>query len=275
MTNLVPLMLSLAAVGAPMSLAHRLATPVTPVVTVHASEFAYTGPKTIKSGVTLFRLINDGNELHHLIIVRLGPGKTMADFVAAMKSGPLPPWATFDGGPNPALPHATAEATLSLEPGNYVLLCTVPSPGEKGPHALKGMVGALTVLGENSGAIEPVADQTIHLSDFAFGVPGTLAAGHHTFRVVNDAQQRHEVVVVELPPGKTITDLGNWVDKSLMQGPPPGRPIGGMAPLTTGRTGFFSVDLHPGTYGLICLVPDNKDRASHFLHGMTKTLTVK
>jgi uncharacterized cupredoxin-like copper-binding protein len=276
MNIVLSLLVSLATVGGPLSPPHRVAPPLTPVVTVHASEFAYTGPKTIKSGVTLFRLINDGNELHHLIIVKLDKGKTMADFIAAMKKpGPPPSWTTFEGGPNPALPHATVDATLSLEPGDYVLLCTIPSPGERAPHAVKGMVGALTVSAEKNGALEPVTDQTIRLNDYSFAMPATLAAGHHNFQVVNDAQQLHEVVVVELPPGETIADLGNWVDKSLMKGPPPGRPVGGMAPLSTGRTGVFSVDLKPGTYGLICLVPDAKNGTSHFQHGMTKTLTVR
>jgi uncharacterized cupredoxin-like copper-binding protein len=34
------------------------------------------------------------------------------------------------------------------------------------------------------------------------------------------------------------------------------------------------VDLAPGTYGLICFVPDSKDGKGHYVHGMAKTLTV-
>ena len=278
MINGFSLLASAAMVGATMTTPHRPVAPaVAPVVTVHAKEFAYGGPKTIKSGVTTFRLVNDGKQIHHLTIVKLDKGKSMRDFITAMKKpGPPPAWMTDVGGPNPALPGGSGEATLSLAPGKYVMVCFVPSPGETAPHVAKGMFRGLTVLRKKTGATEPVADATIRLNDYAFDSPSTMAAGHHTFNVINDAAQAHEVVVVELPPGKTITDLGNWVEKSLMAGgPPPGKPLGGMAPLSTGRSGMFSVDLKPGRYGLICFIPDVKDGKSHFSHGMTKEFTIE
>ena len=255
--------------------AHRALTVAPPVVTIHARDYAYVAPKTVKSGATTFRLVNDGKELHHLTIIQLAKGKTMADFAASMKKpGPPPAWATEVGGPNPALPGGTAEATLSLDPGTYVMLCFVPSPGETTPHAMKGMMGEITVTAEKSGGTEPVADATIRLSDYAFSVDKPLAAGHHVLRVTNDAAQSHELVLVELPPGKTVADLGNWVEKSLMKGPPPGKPIGGTAALAKGRSATFPVDLKPGHYGFICFAPDAKDGKSHFSHGMTKDFTV-
>ncbi|MBC7671680.1 MAG: hypothetical protein H7247_04595, partial [Polaromonas sp.] len=96
----------------------------------------------------------------------------------------------------------------------------------------------------------------------------------HEVKVVNTAAQTHEVVFMELMPGKTAADVGNWVEKEMMKGPPPGRPIGGMSNLDKGRAGSFSVDLHPGHYGMICFVPDAKDGKPHFMHGMTKEITV-
>lgn len=253
--------------------------PVAPraprVVTVHAKEFAFTAPKTVKAGVTTFRLVNDGKEMHHLTIVKLGDNKTMADFVAAMKNpGPPPSWTTFEGGPNAALPGGAAEATLSLEPGNYVMLCVIPSPGETKPHMAKGMMGPLTVLPAKAGASVPAPDATLHLTDYAFSIPATMTPGHHTINVINDAAQPHELVLVALAPGKSISDLGDWVEKTLMKGPPPGRPLGGVSILSSGKSGTFSVDLKPGTYGLICFAPDAKDGKSHAQHGMTKQFTV-
>ena len=79
---------------------------------------------------------------------------------------------------------------------------------------------------------------------------------------------------VELAPGKTAADVGTWVEKDMMKGPPPGKPIGGMAAIVNGRTATFPVDLKPGKYGLICFAPDAKDGKSHFAHGMAKTITV-
>jgi uncharacterized cupredoxin-like copper-binding protein len=254
---------------------HATAPIAPPVVIVRAKEYAFIAPKTVKSGVNTIRLVNEGKEIHHLLFVLIETGKTMADLAAAMMiPGPFPAWARDYGGPNPALPGGTAEATISLDAGHYVILCLVPSPGDTTPHVMKGMMGELTVVPEKSGGSMPVADATIHMSDYTFTIDKPLAAGHHVLKVTNDAAQPHELVLVELPPNKTIVDLGNWVEKSLMKGPPPGKPVGGMAALGKGRSGTFPVDLKPGKYGLICFLPDAKDGKSHFMHGMTKEFIV-
>ena len=259
-------------VGGPM---HKPTLVAPHVVVVHAKDFGYVAPKTVKSGINTFRLVNDGKELHHLTIIKLDKGKTMADLAAAMKKpGPPPTWMTEEGGPNPALPGGTAEATLVLDAGNYVMMCFIPSPGGTMPHAMKGMMAAFTVTPEASGGADPVTDATVHLSDYTFTVDKPLAAGHRVLKVVNDAQQSHELVMVELAPGKTIADMGNWVEKDMMKGPPPGKPVGGIAAMANGRSGSFPVNLHAGRYGLICFAPDARDGKSHFTHGMSKEIVV-
>ena len=246
-----------------------------PVVVVHAKDYSYVAPKSIKAGASTFHLVNDGKEVHHLTILKLASGKTMGDFAAAMKKpGPMPSWVSSVGGPNAAVPGASSDATMTLEAGNYVLLCFVPSPGETAPHVMKGMLHPLTVLPGTSTAAEPVADITVTLADYGFTVDKPLTPGHHEVKVVNTAAQPHEVVLMELLPGKTMQDMGNWIDRDMMKGPPPGRPIGGMSNMDKGRTGSFPVDLHPGHYGMICFVPDAKDGKPHSMHGMSKEFEV-
>ena len=158
------------------------------LVVVHAKDFAYVAPKTVKSGVTTFRLVNDGTTLHHLSVIRLQKGKTMADFVAFIKK-PAPPfgWFTEMGGPNPALPGGTVEATMNLDPGNYVIVCFIPSPGETAPHIMKGMVGALTVTSEKSAGSAVPADIIMRTSDYKFTMSKPITKGHHVIEVQNDA----------------------------------------------------------------------------------------
>jgi uncharacterized cupredoxin-like copper-binding protein len=247
-----------------------------PVVEFHAKEFAFVGPKSVKSGPTTFRLINDGKELHHLSIIKLAKGKTMKDFGEALaKKGPPPGWVTEVGGPNAAGPNSTAEATLSLEPGEYALVCFINSPGDPTPHMAKGMVGSLTVLPTASGATMPAADVTVTLDDYSFTFSKPFTAGKHIVNVVNKAAQVHEVVFVKLAPGKTMADLVKYVDKDLMKGPPPGVTVNGMAGLAKGRAASFPVNLTQGTYGMICFVPDHKDGKPHLAHGMVKQFEVK
>ncbi len=254
--------------------------PVAQVVVIHARDFSFELPKTVKSSAPItFRLINDGKFLHHATIIKLDKGKTMKDVAEALKKqGPPPAWMTSVGGPNPALPGGSAEATLSLEPATYAVLCFINSPGEPMPHMAKGMVGSFTVEGDGMAPMQagaPVGDITIRASDYKFALSKPLSAGKHAINFVNDAAQDHEVVVIQLAPGKTGQDVSAWVEKDMMKSPPPGKPIGGMAGLAKGRSGIFPIDLTPGNYALLCFVPDAKDGKGHSTHGMIQNITVK
>jgi uncharacterized cupredoxin-like copper-binding protein len=256
--------------------ASKSAKAAPPVVEIRAKDFGFTGPKTVKSGPTTFRLVNDGKELHHVSIIKLAKGKTMKDFGEAMKKqGPPPGWMVDVGGPNAAGPNQTVEATLSLEPGEYALVCFINSPGDPTPHMAKGMVGSLTVLPAASGATMPATDITVTLDDYSFTFSKPFTAGKHVVNVVNKASQSHEVVFVKLAPGKTMADMVKYAEKDLMKGPPPGQVISGMAGMAKGRLASFPVDLTPGTYGMICFVPDHKDGKPHVAHGMVKQFEVK
>src|SRR5947209_19653777 len=86
-----------------------------PVVTVHAKEFAFVAPASIAAGTTTFRLVNDGKEIHQISIVQLTQGKTMAEYVAAIKANQPTPWAIGAGGPNAAGTGQTIDATVTLD----------------------------------------------------------------------------------------------------------------------------------------------------------------
>lgn len=250
------------------------AIPAPNVVTVHAKDFAFAGvPAQIPAGMTTFTLVNDGPALHHVEIVRLDSGKTLANLEEALAKPAAPPtWAVFQGGPNVPQPGKDASATLDLQPGNYAMICLVDLPGGV-PHFAKGMTHPFTVSAATSGpaAVAPTADMTISLSDYVFDLSTPLTAGTHTFAVKNTATQMHEVQLVRLAPGKTLEQLMGWLNKP--NGPPPGSPIGGIAPFTGAPT-YFTADIAPGNYALICFVPDARDGKPHFMHGMMKTITV-
>ena len=245
------------------------------VVTVHASEFAFTAPKNASAGTITFRMVNDGKQLHHLAIIKLLNGKTAKDFMESMKKpGPPPAWTVAVGGPNAIAPGQTTDATLTLEPGNYILVCFVPSPGDPTPHVMKGMISALTITPSSAPGVNVPADVNIRLSDYKFGLSKPLTAGRHTIQVTNDAAQDHEVLFVKLAPGATTKGLAEWVEAG-MQGQPPAMPLGGASPLAKGRSSIVSLDLTPGTYGMVCFLPDAKDGKPHSLHGMTAQFEVK
>lgn len=254
-----------------------------PVVTIHAKEFAYDLPKTIASGLTTFRLVNDGKELHHASIIKLDKGKTFQDVQAAMKSGGPPPgWMHPVGGPNAALPAGTVEATLDLAPGSYIIVCFITSPGEQMPHMSKGMVGSFTVVAAGAGVAQagaesaptPTPDVHLELKDYGFSFSKPVTAGKHTIHVMNKGPQDHEAILIQLAPGKHLKDFIDWATTGGMKGPPPARPIAGISSMAKGRTAIVTDDFTPGTYALTCFVsaPDHKVHAEH---GMNLEFEVK
>jgi hypothetical protein len=247
--------------------------PAAHLATIHTKDFGFEAPDTISGGMTTFRLINDGPALHHVQLVRLDSGKTVADLEAALKNpGPPPRWAVFVGGPNAPDPNGEMDATFDVAPGNYALLCLVDIPDHV-PHFAKGMVKGLVVTpAAGTPMAAPTADVTITLADYNFTIKGTLNAGKHTIKVDNAGPQPHEIELVRLAPGKTVKDLMGWIDKP--NGPPPANAIGGVVAMMPSMSGYATVDLTPGDYLLVCFIPDGKDGKPHAEHGMMKQIKV-
>jgi hypothetical protein len=224
--------------------------------------------------MTTFNLVNAGQTFHHMIVARLDSGKTITDLNAALAShGPPPAWLVMIGGPNAPDPQGgEANATMDLRPGNYVMICMVDTP-DRVPHVAKGMMHAFTVIDPGSSAPAPKADVTIVLADYRFDISAPVTAGKRTFEVRTDAPQAHEIELIKLAPGKTQNDLLQWMEK--MEGPPPGSAIGGIAPLVPGRTAYFTADMEPGEYVLVCFLPNPTDPTRmHFMDGMIQTIKV-
>ncbi len=246
------------------------AAPV-PEVTVTTTDFAFQSPDTLPAGAAKIRLVNDGAELHHLIFVKLGEHslQELADYMKANQK--MPPWAIEAGGPNSPAPGRETTATVDLDPGQYAMICMIPS-GDGIPHLMKGMMREVVVVPRGAvTAAAPEADVEMRLRDYDFEM-AALTAGKHTIRVVNDAPQAHEAVIVRLAPGKTVMDFIAWVESQ--DGPPPAEPLGGVTNLSPGESNTFDVNLSPGDYALVCFVPDAKDGQPHFVHGMVKQFQV-
>jgi len=253
-----------------------MAAAATPnVVTITAKDFAFEAPDTIPAGVTTFRLVNQGPNLHHAQLIRLDQGKTLKDFLdgmKAMKPGEAPPaWAAFVGGPNP--PDAGGEATVTqtLEPGNYAMVCFVDLPDHV-MHVMKGMARAFVVVPSTTMAAEPTSDVTMQLADYTFTLSTPLTSGKHTIRIDNTGPQPHEVWIAKIDSGKTLDDLVKFAQ--TYKGDNPATGLGGVASIPPSAHAFVDVNLTPGTYALMCFVPDAKDGKPHFMHGMATQFKV-
>jgi hypothetical protein len=246
------------------------------VVEVAAHEYTFSLPDTLPAGPTTFRFTNHGAELHHMVLVRLDGGKTLADFgpalAAAMQpGGTLPGWIRFVGGPNAPAPNGgAANATLDLTPGNYAVICVIPDA--KGvPHIAKGMARPLTVVPASARPALPKATVTMRLADYGFTLSRPLAAGHQVIGVRNAGPQLHEIELLRLAPGKSLADFAKAGEAGLGT---IAMPVGGVGPMAPGVEAQFAADLTPGSYLLICFIPDAKDGKAHLEHGMVQQIEV-
>lgn len=249
-----------------------------PELTIVTHDFRFDAPGRVPAGLTRVRLRNEGKEHHHAQIVRLGPGVTMPTLLEALAKSvaSVPAGTKFVGGPNVPATGGTSEVVLTLEPGQYALICFV-SGDDHIPHLAKGMTRVITVTPRQfvvakSKPRQPVEDIRMTLHDYAFDLPPVITAGRHTIRVENAATQPHEAVLGKLKPGKTVADLMQWM--KTRDGDVPGEEVGGTVGLSTGEVNFINVDLTADEYVLLCFVPDAKDGKSHLSHGMIRQFTV-
>ncbi|HET7563687.1 MAG TPA: hypothetical protein VFJ96_01735 [Gemmatimonadaceae bacterium] len=258
--------------GHPDSTHHRVSPPV---VTVIAHDFAFSipSPSSVPAGPVTLRLINEGKELHMMGVVWLGT-HTFQEFGAAVQGDSSFPGPYGVGGPNAVMPGDTAYATVILAPGHVALACWVEDEDGK-MHVKKGMMAPLEVVPASGGiAADPQADVALTLRNYAIDISRTPARGHRTFRVENRGPAEHDVQLFRMEPGATMADIDAWFHHPRT-GSPRARPLGGMVGLEPGHHGWFTADLAPGDYVLVCWIPDDKGVPHYAGHGMVREFTVQ
>ncbi|HJQ21896.1 MAG TPA: hypothetical protein VJ867_16250 [Gemmatimonadaceae bacterium] len=180
------------------------------VVDVYARDFFFRAPDTIPAGLTTLRLhVQQG--AHIAVLMRLDSGHTAADLLRSRREGNArPAWVHMLGGPGFPAPNGTANATLALEPGSYVLMCDVEAPNHT-RHFEMGMFHQLVVRSMRDAPYAlPADDAVITVSDHAFEISAPLRAGSRVLRVVNGGSVMHELRLVRVLPGHTGRESIQW-----------------------------------------------------------------
>ena len=112
-------------------------------VTLRDYDFVFSTP--LVAGTQTLRLVNEAAQHHEMFIAALVPGKKALDFAQ---------WAEQPAGPPPGMPIGGItglnkgewnDVTLTLEPGDYALICFLPDAGDGKPHLVHGMIKEFTV----------------------------------------------------------------------------------------------------------------------------------
>jgi hypothetical protein len=113
---------------------------------------------------------------------------------------------------------------------------------------------------------------TVTTVDYAFQAPDTIAAGWTTLRLVNNGKDFHHIWLIKLEGGHTLPELVEAQKKGPM--PKWAVDVGGPNSPMPGAESSATLDLEPGTYVMVCVIPAMTDGQPHFMKGMMKQLTV-
>lgn len=230
-------------------------------------------PDTIAAGWTRLRLATEGEGGHNLIVLRLDSAG--ADAIERVRlaldtARGTPATALALGGPEgPQREGDTTEVILHLAPGRHVLAC-LRRDADGHRHALEGEWRELVVLGDSAHAPAPPGTVTISMVDFAFTGPAEWPSGKNLLHATNDGTEDHLFILRRLNDGVT---LKQWLEAER-----PGRlstGLGGLARIGPGRSAYLPVTLAPGTYVLVCLIPDRESGRPHSELGMFREVRVR
>jgi uncharacterized cupredoxin-like copper-binding protein len=117
-----------------------------PDVMIRLKDYDFTVVGNLTAGTHTIRVVNDGPQLHEVMIAALPPGKRAADLVTFVQHGMkgMPP-AKPIGGVSGILPGAHQTITVTLAKGNYGLYCFLEDAKDRKMHVLHGMVKQITV----------------------------------------------------------------------------------------------------------------------------------
>lgn len=113
---------------------------------------------------------------------------------------------------------------------------------------------------------------TITARDYAFDAPDTLAAGRTELQLLNRGTELHHAYIIRLDGGRTLKDLFEAMGAGGAF-PAWAHDVGGPNSSVPGGTSAAVVDLTPGSYALICVIP-SADGKPHVMKGMAHSFTV-
>ncbi len=252
-------------------------------------------PGELKSGWTTFKYINKSEETHFFIFEKMPTGITIENYLteivppfkaaftflldynvdSAMKEfEKIPDWwseVEMGGGVGLISPHSSAESTIYMNPGTYVMECYVRMPNGM-PHAFYGMLKEIIVTEESNENQRPSADHQISISsEKGISFLDSLKVGDYKLAVNFQDQKQyetllgHDVNLVKLENEQLLDTLNNWINaaniKAFRTPVPAGLTfLGGVEDLEAGATGYFNVSLNEGAYVLISEIPNAIER---------------
>ena len=116
---------------------HHLPLPVEPL---RQQIFPMGSRKPSLPGRQLLRFLNDGQQAHEVVLLKLHPEASTQRFLDLYRPGSVPnPAGKPIGGVVGLDPGLDSYMLVDLKPGRYGLLCFLRDPTSRAPHFVLGM----------------------------------------------------------------------------------------------------------------------------------------
>lgn len=258
------------------------------------NSFYFNMPGTTSSGLNDITFVNEGSVSHMAQLAMLHPGVTesqfFADLLQILGPGATPAQVqkvfneiTAYGGSDSINPGRTQEVYSWLPVGHYVVFCLDGNP----PHFTLGMHHTLMVKpAEHATSAQPAhVDGTVLETKTQSGNPGfvlprAVLAQHRTLilAVKNTSSiQTHEFQIERVPTGTTRAQFGACILPPGTNCTIPFEDIqdwAGVGAQGPGITTWIVLRLEPGTYGVMCFIPDYFTAMPHAFMGMYDVFNV-
>lgn len=121
----------------------------TPDVSINMVDYHFEMTGTMKSGSQTIYLTNTGTEMHEAQVLKLNAGTTFEQFQQLLMASNGQQGSQMPATPVWGMtlsPGASAYGTANLTPGEYAVVCFLPSAKNGGkPHYMLGMISSVTV----------------------------------------------------------------------------------------------------------------------------------
>lgn len=265
-----------------------------PELAITVLDDGFTVNEPVSTGLHRVTVTNAGNAPSHVSLGRVPDAFTDEQFASVTDDDPANDQLSteqffeirFVGLPDWPAPgeHRTGIVDIA-EPGRYVLV---------DPFSTR--IKLFTVEGTPAAqATEPESTAAFSLQEMSI-MPSTteLTAGPARWRIENVGAFSHELAVLPVGDGLTADELGAYLAWALSipdgatpdpSTPVPGNgkidlttyaPVAAMSILRPGGRAWIDVDLPPGTYAALCMLPGPTDDVPpHAMLGMYAILTAK
>ena len=207
----------------------------------------------------------------------------LTQLTESMEGPPEWYYQTYHAGGLASDPESMSQGIFDLRPGTYV----VWSAGD--PDTMQPPV-EMTVTGEAAtpaAASEPAAGATVTMFEYGFTIDGQLMPGPQLLKVANVGAQPHFMILIQPNEPVTKEQVGMLLEAEMAGTPTADAAAAagvsnpeewGFAEyagtISMGASEWIATDLAPGTYVLVCYVPDIASGMPHAYLGMYDIVTV-